>query len=185
MHRSATSVVLLGLLVALSWASAAQAQGGQSPGQGPGQGLAQSSRPADSATEPLPVVVTLDAAECRRLLARQGSVTMHQPAPDVTYQPGRDVDSQGRPIAPADLPGSNPYPMDGPITLDLKIPLSTLLGDRTPPRVGSSETNVGKVTIDPKTGRLAFNGQSLEPKGEDALAAACRDYLARQKPPRR
>ena len=47
------------------------------------------------------------------------------------------------------------------------------------------QTGVGKVAIDPKTGRLAFNGQPLDPKGEDALATACRDYLAKHQPPRR
>lgn len=174
MSRLATSVILPGLLVALLAAPGALAQASQSPKNVP-----------ESQSEPLQTVIVLDAAECRRLLARQGSVTVHQPAPDVTYQPGRDVDSQGRPIAPADLPGGNAFPFDGPITLDLKIPLSTLLGDRTPPKVGSSETNVGKVAIDPKTGRLAFNGQPVEPKGEDALAAACRDYLAKRQPTRR
>lgn len=174
MYRLATSVILPGLLVALLTAPGVLAQTSQPSKKSP-----------ESQPEPLQTVIVLDAAECRRLLARQGSVTAHQPAPDVTYQPGRDVDSKGRPIAPADLPGSNAFPFDGPITLDLKIPLSTLLGDRTPPKVGSSETNVGKVAIDPKTGRLAFNGQPMEPKGEDALAAACRDYLAKRQPTRR
>lgn len=174
MSRFATSIILFGLQVALLWGHGAFAQAAQ-----------PSQMPSESRSEPVPTVIVLDAAECRRLLARQGSVTMHQPAPDVTYQSGRDVDSKGRPIAPADLPGNNAFPFDGPITLDLKIPLSTLLGDRTPPKVGSSETNVGKVAIDPKTGRLAFNGQPMEPKGEDALAAACRDYLAKRQPARR
>lgn len=174
MSRFATAVILPNLLGALLLASGGFAQPSQAPKKAP-----------ESQAEPLQTVIVLDAADCRRLLARQGSVTMHQPAPDVTYQPGRDVDSQGRPIAPADLPGSNPFPMDGPITLDLLIPLETLLGSRTPPRMGKAETSVGKVAIDPKTGRLAFNGQPLEPKGEDALAAACRDYLAKHPAPRR
>lgn len=174
MSRLATSVILPGLLVALLTAPEALGQASQPPKKAP-----------ESQPEPLQTVIVLDAAECRRLLARQGSVTAHQPAPDVTYQPGRDVDSKGRPIAPADLPGSNPFPMEGPITLDLLIPLETLLGSRTPPRMGKAETSVGKVAIDPKTGRLAFNGQPLEPKGEDALAAACRDYLAKRQPTRR
>lgn len=174
MRLLATAVILPGLLVALFMASGACAQASQTP-----------KTPSESPSGTLPTVIVLDAVDCRRLLARQGSVTMHQPAPDVTYQPGRDVDSQGRPVAPADLPGSNPFPMEGPITLDLLIPLETLLGSRTPPRMGKAETGVGKVAIDPKTGRLAFNGQPLDPKGEDALATACRDYLAKHQPPRR
>lgn len=133
----------------------------------------------------LPTIVALDARECRRLLAERGSVTIHQPAPDVNYQPGRDVDSQGRPIAPADLPGSGASSalLDSPVVLNLQIPLRRLLGDRTPVNLGRSETNVGTVAVDPRTGKLAFNGEPLEPQAEDALAQACREQLAKQ--PRR
>lgn len=147
------------------------------------QGLSQTPQNTPDSRD-LPAVVALEARDCRRLLAQRGMVTQHQPAPDVNYQPGRDVDSQGRPIAPADLPsGSQPF-FDGPITLDLQIPLRRLTGDRTPPRLGRSETNVGTVTVDPLTGKLAFNGRPLEPAGEDALAVACRDYLSRPQPRR-
>lgn len=148
----------------------------QSPASGPQKGT-------DS--RDLPTIVALDARECRRLLAERGSVTIHQPAPDVNYQPGRDVDSQGRPIAPADLPGSGGASsalLDTPVVLNLQIPLRRLLGDRTPEDLRRSETNVGTIAVDPRTGKLAFNGQPLEPQGEDALAQACREQLARQTP---
>ena len=150
---------------------------------------ASSGAPKAPDSRDLPTVVALDARECRRLLAERGSVTIHQPAPDVNYQPGRDIDSQGRPIAPADLPGSGASSalLDAPVVLNLQIPLRRLLGDRTPANLGRSETSVGTVAVDPRTGKLAFNGQPLEPQGEDALAQACREQLARQTPgqPRR
>lgn len=135
----------------------------------------------------LPVVVALDAQECRRLLARQNILVPHQPAPDVNYQPGRDVDSQGRPIAPADLPGSNPLPLDGMIQLPLTMPLSGLPGLSQVPTDMKRESGLAIATlaIDPMSGKLAFNGQPLQPQTEDAVAVACRDYLARAGQPKR
>lgn len=146
----------------------------------PGAVLAQAGKapaPSDS------VVVALDAKDCRRILAQRGMVVQHQPAPDVTYQPGRDVDSRGRPIAPADLPSSTPGYFDGPIELPVVIPLEALPIQR-PPGIGRSELPVGRVTIDTMTGKTALNGRPLDPPAEDAVAVACRDYLAKARPRR-
>lgn len=138
--------------------------------------VAQQVKPGDS-----PLVVSLDAADCRRLVAASDAAkTSHQPNADVTYRPGRDVDAGGRPIAPADLPGSNAANVLGPITLPLNLTLSDLLGSARVPRVGVSEVNVARVSIDPLSGKVAFNGQPLEQRGEDAVTTACRDYLAGQ-----
>ena len=111
----------------------------------------------------------------------------HQPAPDVNYQPGRDVDSQGRPIAPADLPGSNPLPLDGMIELPIRMPLSGLPGlPQVPASVKEeSKLRIATLSIDPMSGRLAFNGQPLQAQSEDAVAVACRDYLAKAAQPKR
>jgi hypothetical protein len=142
-------------------------------------------KPPDS--RDLPVVVALDAKDCRRLLARQGSVVQHQAAPGVTYQPGRDIDSQGRPIAPADLPGAAPPLLDGPIELPIRLPLDALSGLPSQIPSGMAEQSrlaIAKVSIDPMTGKLAFNGRPLDPPAEDAIAVACREYLARPQPRR-
>jgi len=159
-----------------------------------GAGAADRASPAasktDSAPAPLPPiesapVVVMSAADCRRLLARYGTGDIaHQPDAGVNYQPGRDVDSQGRPIAPADLAGGNPLPLDKMLTLDVKIPLSTLLGSsRTPPKVGDSELHVTTVTVDPMTGRLSFDGRPLDEVPDDVVVNACRQHLSKTPKP--
>lgn len=168
------TTLLLGLLLL---PAAVPAQTASQPGKSP-------QNAPDSA---LPVVVALDAQDCRRLLARQNILVPHQPAPDVNYQPGRDVDSQGRPIAPADLPGSNPLPLDGMIELSLRMPLSDLPGlSQVPAGMRQeSQLRIATLAIDPMSGKLAFNGQPLQPQTEDAVAVACRDYLAKAGQPKR
>ena len=159
------------------------------PAAVPAQTASQPVKPPQNTPDSaaLPVVVALDAQECRRLLARQNILVPHQPAPDVNYQPGRDVDSQGRPIAPADLPGSNPLPLDGMIDLPIRMPLSGLPGLPQVPTAVKEESRlrIATLSIDPMSGKLAFNGKPLEPPTEDAVAVACRDYLAKAQPPKR
>lgn len=151
---------------------------------GAGFAGAQAQTPAPKQGE-LPLVISLDAADCRRLVAQHDSARIaHQPNPDVTYRPGRDVDSRGRPVAPADLPGGGQTLLSGPLELPINITLSELLGSRAPPRVGVSELNVVKVGIDPMGGKVTFNGQPLESRGEDAVITACREYLASPSKPR-
>lgn len=132
----------------------------------------------------LPLVISLDAADCRRLVARSDARVAHQPNAGVAYRPGRDVDSSGRPIAPADLPGGGAMPMTGPLELPINLRLSDLLGSRTPARLGYSELSVAKLGIDPMSGKVTVNGEPLEPRGEDAVATACREYLAGRTKPR-
>jgi hypothetical protein len=178
------TTLLLGLLLL---PPAVQAQTGSQPTKSPtkaADSAAKAAQPAEASRD-LPVVVALDAKECRRLLAQRNMVVQHQPAPDVNYQPGRDVDSKGRPIAPADLPGSNPLPLDGMIDLPIRMPLSGLPGL---PQLSTavkeeSRLRIATLGVDPLTGKLAFNGKPLEPATEDAVAVACRDYLAQKAGP--
>ena len=153
-------------------------------GAGFAMAQAQAQTPAKKPGD-LPLVISLDAADCRRLVAQHDAARIaHQPNADVTYRPGRDVDSRGRPVPPADLPGSNQTLLSGPLELPVSITLSELLGSRTPARIGVSELSVVKVGIDPMSGKVAFNGQPLEARGEDAVVTACREYLASQPKPR-
>jgi len=126
--------------------------------------------------EPLPVVVAMDTADCRRFLVQKGQVAAdYQPPPGVNYQPGVDVN--GKPVAPADLPGSTGYQLPQTLTLDLKIPFARLLGSRTPPRMGQAEVGLGKMTLDIASGRLSLDGAPVMPEAEDAILLACQEKL--------
>lgn len=108
-------------------------------------------------------VVTIDAAVCRQLVP-------HVARDDVTYRPGVDV--HGRPVVPADATGSGAALPDE-ITVDLKIPLAQALGTATPPRVGQSDVNVGKVTVDTASRKVLLNGQPLPDPAAHAIAEEC------------
>jgi len=91
-----------------------------------------------------------------------------QPAPGVAYQSGVDV--YGRPVAPADAPGSglNGMPVGTNILLDPAR------------RVGApgvrQETFVGTVTVD-SSGRAMMNGRPLDGPQPGSLAAACAELM--------
>lgn len=120
----------------------------------------------------------MDAADCRRLLAaRAKDDVTHRPEAGATYQPG--VDARGNPVAPADLPRQGgAFALPETLTLDIKIPFSTLLGDRAPTRTASSDVGVAKLKLDLASGRITMDGAPVEPAGEDAVVAACRAHLA-------
>jgi hypothetical protein len=109
----------------------------------------------------------IDPALCRTL-------TRHRPAPDVEYRPGVDV--KGRPVAPADLPGSAgamaPAPLDIPLTLDLarRMGVRTMPGGQSGALPG--DTVVGRLTMDGN--RLLLNGQPVDGASEAQLYAYCR-----------
>lgn len=97
----------------------------------------------------------------REMCAQQA--IQHRPAPDVTYRPGTDV--YGRPVAPADLPGSgvgaNPYGLGDRSSTDILL--------RPPQAAGGragvfGETYVGRVTVD-ANGRTWINGQPVDGQG--------------------
>ena len=56
--------------------------------------------------------VAISERDCERLLK-------HEPAPDVTYQPGVDV--HGRPVAPADLNGGNQIELPDVIYIPIEV----------------------------------------------------------------
>lgn len=136
------------------------------------------------ATQELPIAVLMDRTDCERLLAHQrvaATGAQHTPAPDVAYRPG--VDTAGRPVAPADLPGAQTGVVASSMVLELKFTLSDLLGSRAPARAGAAALTVGRLAIDPASGRLQLDGQAVEPPAEDQVLKACQAHLAR--PPQR
>lgn len=95
----------------------------------------------------------------------------HRPAPDVEYTPGVDV--KGRPVAPADLPGSagTAVPMerfDIPVTLNF----ARRMGFAVPSGGLPGGADVGTLTLNGN--RLFFNGQPIGGPSEAQLYALCR-----------
>ncbi|QJE72761.1 hypothetical protein HHL28_06355 [Aerophototrophica crusticola] len=117
-------------------------------------------RPPSTTVSRAPTI-TVDPAACRW-------VQRHEPAADVEYRPGVDVN--GQPVAPADLPGSPavrlPERLEIGITADLAdrfgIPRSALYG---------AEAYVGTVTVEGN--RVLFNGQPITSLAEQELVVLC------------
>lgn len=115
--------------------------------------------------------VTISTADCRRLVAH---------APSADYQAGVDV--RGRPVAPADLPGSAsidlPEVIEIPLTVDVAKRLGrgeagdSILKSR---RGIEGKASLGTLTV--KGNDLFWNGQQLQSQDEVLMAEACRSSL--------
>ncbi len=106
------------------------------------------------------IVITRDMCQQARV--------QHQPAPDVAYRPGTDV--YGRPVAPADLPGSGTSAYGG---LGSQSSTDLLIRPQAAARGGViGETYVGRVTVD-ASGRTLLNGQPIEPSSQSELQQLC------------
>jgi hypothetical protein len=104
--------------------------------------------------------------DCARLVE-------HVPAPDVAYRPGVDV--RGRPVAPADLPGTVRIDVPETITFDAAADLRRF-GLPAGSRLYAPHADIGQITIE-RDGRAYFNGQPLQASDNDALARYCRQRL--------
>jgi hypothetical protein len=113
--------------------------------------------------------IKISVADCRSLVA-------HSPRPDVAYRPGVDV--QGRPVAPADLTPT-PEALSEDVVIELFIRLGTL-APSVNPALGQSETHVGLVRLDPRTGQAWLDDQELADPALAALASACAEALPRR-----
>ncbi|HET8728216.1 MAG TPA: hypothetical protein VFO41_11945 [Alphaproteobacteria bacterium] len=115
-------------------------------------------------TGPMRVSITEDV--CAGLIS-------HTPAPDVEYRP--EVDVQGRPVAPADLPGSPRIIFPDAYRIPIEVDLVERLGIPEDATGFGGTVEVGTVTL--VGDRLFFNGQPLTPTDEAAIARACRDVM--------
>ncbi len=104
--------------------------------------------------------IIVDADTCRW-------VQRHQPAADVEYKPGVDV--QGRAVAPADLPGSGGVALPQTIEIGITVDLAERFG--LPKTLYGSEAYLGTVTVDGN--RVLFNGKPVTPDAEQELVALC------------
>ena len=111
--------------------------------------------------------------DCSRIIA-------HAPAPDVAYRPG--VDTDGNPVAPADLAGQPRLDIDAEtVVVEIEVPVRAFTG--IPGDSGAftgaggeidrfaATARMGVVTIE--NGVASFNGQPLSPPDLERIAAAC------------
>ncbi|MBP2299536.1 hypothetical protein [Azospirillum picis] len=117
--------------------------------------------PGSSSGADRPVV---DLSLCRAMVA-------HRPAPDVQYRPGVDV--HGRPVAPADLPGSGGAQPPIPVDLPLSVELARRMGIALPSAPGlPDEMTAAWLTV--VGDQLYLNGQPMEAASEERVYAYCR-----------
>jgi hypothetical protein len=148
----------------------------------------QPSSTAPSLSSPAPTSMIRPNAPPERDLLRGGSAALQtdsqgrviltpeycaqqveaQPAPGVAYQAGTDV--YGRPVAPADIPGSNQAGL--PVGTNILVDPTR----RSPVPGVRQETYVGTVTVDP-AGRALMNGRPLDGPQPGTLAAACAELM--------
>lgn len=107
--------------------------------------------------------VIISRSDCARLVP-------HQPAADATYRPG--VDAQGRPVAPADLPGTAQIAMPEEITIDITVEIQKRFGIPSDATLFKPEARIGTVVVKPD-GSATFNGQPLSSPEQQALSALC------------
>jgi hypothetical protein len=127
----------------------------------------------DSATPPafaeaVPVRVGPDAC---------ANVVAHVPDADVAYKPGVDVN--GKPVAPADLPGSNQLVLPDSFVITLELNLARSVYPVPGPKGLEPKVQLGVITVEGN--RVYYNGQPLDDPEQTRLAAACRDFMKRQR----
>jgi hypothetical protein len=108
----------------------------------------------------------LDPAFCRALVK-------HVPDADVAYQPGIDV--HGKPVAPADLLGTNNFQLPKTISIPLTADLMTVLNFPTSSfpfnTMTRNDIQLGTLMVDGE--RVLYNGQPLTDDQQDKLAVLC------------
>ena len=104
------------------------------------------------------------------------ALVAHRPDVSVEYQPG--VDANGRPVAPADLPGHGPLEIGADeVSIELRIPLSEFYEAPASlqPLIGNAEIDPGRVTV--RDGVAYLGDHRLTGQDQNAIARACADRL--------
>jgi hypothetical protein len=114
--------------------------------------------------------ITVTATDCQRLVR-------YQPSADVAYKPGVDVN--GKPVAPADLPGSVTLKTPTEVTFDVTYDLLSNYGVSSDSVLAPrGEAVVGTVKYDMLSGALTFNGERLDDAETAALSELCKAAAA-------
>jgi hypothetical protein len=108
--------------------------------------------------------IAISRKDCQRLVN-------HEPAPDVTYQPGVDV--HGRPVAPADLGGGQQIQLPDVIYIPIEVLIQDKYGIPANSVLYDATALVGVVAV--RGNRVYFEDQELTDPEIAALEQACRD----------
>lgn len=115
--------------------------------------------------------VKISKRDCQRLVRDRS-------AADVEYKPG--VDIHGHKVAPANVGGTTPkLKLPNELTIDIGVDLEKHLGVGDDSEKFSGNVSIGKVKFDHRTGRVTFNGQSIDNSHTNAFALQCRELLTR------
>ncbi|NQV56571.1 MAG: hypothetical protein HQ503_11990 [Rhodospirillales bacterium] len=112
--------------------------------------------------------VEVSKRDCQRLVRKTGTA-------GAAYKPG--VDARGRKVAGADLNGGSPIKLPDTLSFDV----STDLGNLTGKSIGGgkvSDSKVGAVKYDFKSGQMTFNGKPIGNRAEAELSAKCQKVLS-------
>lgn len=112
--------------------------------------------------------VAISERDCRQLTVK------HEPAPDVTYQPGVDV--HGNPVAPADLNGGSQIKLPEVIYIPLEVLIQDRFGIPANSVLYEAKAQVGVVEV--RGDKVYYEGQLLNDPETVAVEEACRAKLA-------
>ena len=113
---------------------------------------------------PASAEIAISRRDCQRLVN-------HEPAPDVTYQPGVDV--HGRPVVPADLGGGQQIQLPDVIYIPIEVLVQDKFGIPANSVLYDATALVGVVEV--RGNQVYFEDQPLTDPEIVALEEACRD----------
>lgn len=91
--------------------------------------------------------------------------------PGADYTPGVDVN--GKPVAPADLPGTAPPLKLDNFPIEISVNLQKRFGIPANSTLFHGKAIIGLVTI--RDGRAYFNGEPISQSEQDMMVAACKE----------
>ena len=113
---------------------------------------------------PASAEIAISRQDCQRLVN-------HEPAPDVTYQPGVDV--HGRPVVPADLGGGQQIQLPDVIYIPIEVLVQDKFGIPANSVLYDATALVGVVSV--RGNQVYFEHQRLTDPEIVPLEEACRD----------